>query len=152
MSISHDNNLYFCLSLRVCPFSLFFLSFFDAGLRSLQDLMPFCSDFYKNGFGHELFSDCVKEYFINASTISTEPFQAHAHNQVPGAQPTVLTSHTERELSPRVWASAAQTGESEEGPSIQAGSPPSPSSSLSVLAPGDNNLNRLRVPNISSGR
>ncbi|KAK3791401.1 hypothetical protein RRG08_012582 [Elysia crispata] len=121
-------------------------------LRSLQDLMPFCSDFYKNGFGHELFSDCVKEYFINVSTISTEPFQAHAHNQVPGAQPTVLTSHTERELSPRVWASAAQTGESEEGPSIQAGSPPSPSSSLSVLAPGDNNLNRLRVPNISSGR
>ncbi|RUS77274.1 hypothetical protein EGW08_014965, partial [Elysia chlorotica] len=40
-------------------------------LRSLQDLMPFCSDFYKHGFGHELFSDFVKEYFINAATFST---------------------------------------------------------------------------------
>ncbi|XP_012934842.2 uncharacterized protein LOC106011067 [Aplysia californica] len=33
-------------------------------LRSLQDLMPFCSDFYTHGFGQELFNDVVKTYFL----------------------------------------------------------------------------------------
>lgn len=34
------------------------------GLRSLQDLMPFCLDFYTRGFGRELFSDLVKSHFL----------------------------------------------------------------------------------------
>ncbi|KAH9500972.1 hypothetical protein Btru_069371 [Bulinus truncatus] len=33
-------------------------------LRSLQDLMPFCLDFYTRGFGRELFSDVVKSHFL----------------------------------------------------------------------------------------
>ncbi|KAK0042115.1 mushroom body large-type Kenyon cell-specific protein 1 [Biomphalaria pfeifferi] len=33
-------------------------------LRSLQDLMPFCLDFYTRGFGRELFSDLVKSHFL----------------------------------------------------------------------------------------
>ena len=125
---------------------LYFISvscvFFGPGLRSLQDLMPFCLDFYKHGFGHELFSDCVKEYFINASTVSTESL----------AQQTLLTSSSDADPSiPRSVASIARTGDNEEGP-IDRLAPTTSASSSSVLAPRDNSLNRIRVPNVTSGR
>ncbi|CAG5126138.1 unnamed protein product [Candidula unifasciata] len=34
-------------------------------LKSLQDLVPFCADFYTQSFGQELFSDVVKSYFLS---------------------------------------------------------------------------------------
>lgn len=34
-------------------------------MKSLQDLIPFCADFYTQSFGQELFSDVVKSYFMS---------------------------------------------------------------------------------------
>lgn len=48
-----------CVNIHICLV-------FSLGLRSLQDLMPFCVDFYIHGFGRELFSDAVKAYFLTA--------------------------------------------------------------------------------------
>ncbi|GFS23766.1 mushroom body large-type Kenyon cell-specific protein 1 [Elysia marginata] len=122
--------------------------------RSLQDLMPFCLDFYKHGFGHELFSDFVKDYFINASTVPAEPLQLHAHNHPTEVQQQVQPFPiTEVDSSPQQQPQpcVARPGASTDGSLISHPST-TPASSSSVLVPGDNSLNRLRVPIVSSNR
>ncbi|GFO50409.1 mushroom body large-type kenyon cell-specific protein 1 [Plakobranchus ocellatus] len=128
-------------------------------LRSLQDLMPFCLDFYKHGFGHELFSDCTKEYFINASTIATEPLQPHVSNSIFDVQLAPPSSSIKTDSSSqKSISSAAKTREGEAGRAkhLVHATTTSPStstlSSAPVLVHSDSSLNKLRVPNPISGR